>query len=351
MTKHPRLIVALGLALVISACASGETGPADDPTTTTTTATTTTTTTPPPPTEEPIDSVAVEDYLVQMTNLDGDLGDQQMEFERQANDQPEPTTEEEPVEGFRDFLVGTFELNLGYIDAVAALQPPASFATAHDAYVVAYRGLFEKTRDDVSGFTTMDEFDAFMAAIFDPAIPPSVEMDQLNSSYINACKNLEQVGRDAGFDFGLGCPEEPPAAVAVDVQVGGPWQANPNPIGVTGAYVVLTLTNVGDEPIQPVVIDIFEGDPTNLPVIDGVVDLTRSGISSDAESDFTLFGLIYPDVSGDQGDSIVSNPPPILAPGESVELDGFDGSGGGLIVIFDYRQDEFQAGSFVVIEQ
>ena len=349
MTKHPRLIVALGLALVISACASGETGPAEDPTTTTTTATTTTA--PPPTTEEPIDPEAVEDYLVQMTNLDGDLGDQQMEFERQVNDRPEPTTEEEAIEGFRDFWVGTFELNLGYIDAVDALQPPASFATAHDEYVVAYRGLFQKSRDDVSGFTTMDEFDAFMAAIFDPAIPPSEEMDQLNSSYIIACKNLEQLGRDAGFDFSLGCPEEPPAVVAVDVQVGGPWQADPNPIGVTGAHVVLTLTNVGDEPIQPVVIAVFEGDPTNLPVIDGVVDLTRSGISSDAESDFTLFGLIYPDVSGDQGDSIVSNPPPILAPGESVELDGFDFSGFGLIVIFDYRQNEFQAGSFVVIEQ
>jgi len=39
-----------------------------------------------------------------------------------------------------------------------------------------------------------------------------------------------------------------------------------------------------------------------------------------------------------------------LAPGESVELDGFDASGGGLIVIFDYRQGEFQAGSFIVIE-
>lgn len=140
--------------------------------------------------------------------------------------------------------------------------------------------------------------------------------------------------------------------MAVDVQVGGPWQADPNPVGVTDAHIVLTLTNVGDEPIQPIVIGIFEGDPTNLPVIDGVVDLTRSGISSDPESDFTLFGLIYPDVSGDQGDSIVSNPPPILAPGESVEIDGFaGGGGGGLIVIFDYRAGEYEAGSFVVIEE
>ena len=35
MTKIPILLVALGLALVISACGSSDTGPADDPTTTT----------------------------------------------------------------------------------------------------------------------------------------------------------------------------------------------------------------------------------------------------------------------------------------------------------------------------
>ncbi len=284
-----------------------------------------------------------------MTNLDGDLGDQQMEFERQVSDRPEPTTEDEAVEAFREFWVGTFELNLGYIDAVAALQPPASFATAHDAYVVAYRGLFEKTRDDVSGFTTMDEFDAFMAAIFDPAIPLSVEMDQLNSSYVNACKNLEQLGRDAGFEFSLRCPEEPPEVVAVDVQVGGPWIADPNPHGVTDAQLEMVLTNVGDESIRPVVISIFGGDPTNPPIVDGVVDLSQSGLS-DANSSLAAFGLEYPDVEAifTQGDSRVTGEVPILDPGDSVAISVF---GSGPFVIFDYRQGEFQAGSFVVIEQ
>ncbi|MCZ6663182.1 MAG: hypothetical protein O6951_09720 [Actinobacteria bacterium] len=45
MTKIPILIVALGLALVISACGSSDTGPAYDPTTTTTDAAAATTTT------------------------------------------------------------------------------------------------------------------------------------------------------------------------------------------------------------------------------------------------------------------------------------------------------------------
>jgi hypothetical protein len=214
---------------------------------------------------------------------------------------------------------------------------------------VTYRGLFEKTRDDVSGFTTMDEFDTFMAAIFDPAIPPSVEMDQLNSSYIIACKNLELLGRDAGFEFSLGCPEEPPEVVAVDVQLGGPWIADPNPHGVTDAQLEMVITNVGDEAIRPVVISIGGGDPTNPPIVDGVVDLSQSGVS-DANSSLAAFGLEYPDTETifTQGDSRVTGEIPILAPGESVAISVF---GSGPFVIFDYRQGEFQAGSFVVIEQ
>ena len=118
---------------------------------------------------------------------------------------------------------------------------------------------------------------------------------------------------------------------------------------MTDAQLEMVLTNVGDESIRPVVISIFGGDPTNPPIVDGIVDLSQSGVS-DANSSLAAFGLEYPDVEAlfTQGDSRVTGEVPLLDPGDSIAISVF---GSGPFVIFDYRQGEFQAGSFVVIEQ
>ena len=174
------------------------------------------------------------------------------------------------------------------------------------------------------------------------------ELAALEAAHMNACQNLEQLARDSGFDFTLECPEPTAEVIAVDVEVGGPWQADPNPLGVANARVDLVITNVGDEPIEVVVVDVFDGDAANLPVVDGRVDLTLSGVS-DPSSGFASFGIRYPDVHGPEGDSNVSNPPPALAPGDSVTLDPFEFFG--TVVIFDYRAGEYEAGSSVVIEE
>ncbi len=175
-------------------------------------------------------------------------------------------------------------------------------------------------------------------------VEPPADFEVLNTVYVESCRYLERAGIEAGYESSLSCPEPPPEAVTIDVQVGGPWAASTNPLPSGDLVVDLALTNVGDETIRLAVVIIFEGDPTALPVVDGIVDLRRSGIT---EIGFTAFGLVYPD---DRDSENAPTPvAPELRPGETLTVTEFLSSN--IIVIFDNRPGEYEAGNYIVIEQ
>jgi hypothetical protein len=227
--------------------------------------------------------------------------------------------------------------------ALRALTAPGGFETAHAEYVDAIQASADQMRTGSAGFTTSVEINNYLAMVL-IGIQPTPAFEAASLAVASGWSTLEQLGNRAGYSVDLGCPREPVEEVAVDVLVGGPWQALPNPLAETDGDIRLTLTNVGDESIRPVVISVFEGDPTNLPIVDGVVDLSLSGIT-DPDSDFASFGVAYPDVLG-EGDSKVGDVP-TLAPGETADATMFGGSE--VIVIIDYRQGEFEAGNYLVI--
>jgi hypothetical protein len=334
--------------MVTSACGtdqtetSGVSAPSSAPTTTAATVSPTTS----QASEATVDPKAVEDYLVALANLEGDLGDQLSENETICNESTqdvEEPTEKQAIENGRCHLSGLIEGNREHATAVAAVTPPGGFELAHTEYVDAIQARVDQMQADSVDLTTLDEIFDYLTMVF---LEPTPAFEALMVAVATSCRTLEQQGKDAGYSVELSCPQEPVEPLTVDVQVGGPWLADPNPLAATEGDIHMTLTNVGDEPIQPVVIVIFEGDPTNLPLVDGVVDLSLSGVT-DPSSGFASFGVGYPDVFG--GDDSKVGEVATLAPGETAEITMFGGSE--VFVVFDYQAGEFEAGSYVVIER
>lgn len=361
----PLLVVVGALAASCGSGASGRTSVAPPEVTTpvSTTATTNATTTAEPPAE----GEAVEAYLVVMSNLAADIDSQAAEFECSYNEQfspgfcngnfveegeefeppPEPT-EEEQFEYQRGYWLGTFDLHLAHADVLESVMAPTGFESAHQAYAAAYRAYFTFLRDGVAGLTTLSEFESFFAPLFDPLAATPADLERALFGAVDACDSLEQMAAEAGLQADLGCPTPPPQPVSVDVDVGDVWVAAPNPLEVGEGLVTIRITNTGDEAIRPVVLQIFEGDPLNLPVVGGVVDISRSG-EFEAAGRYASFDLAY---AGEDAvfidESGVTGEPPELFPGESVEAVVWSE---GTMVVFDYQPGEFEGGAYVVVER
>ena len=339
------LLVVLGMTA--GACASGQSEQASPTSVETTVAQTTTTT------EPTADGEEVQAYLVEMSNLASDLETQLSDFEITYNEQfspetpPEPT-EEEQFEYQRGVWLGLFDIRLAHADVLASVQPPIGFETAHQKYVNAFRASVTHMHDQVAGFSDLNELLEFLNALFDPLAETSPELEQLVLGWVESCRALEDLGSEAGYQSNLNCPPPRPEAVSADVEVGDEWTATPNPLAVGDGLVEMTITNIGNEAIRPVVVQIFEGDPLNLPVVDGVVDISQSGFF-DPAAGFAYFNLAY---AGEDGvfisESGVTGEPPELLPGESV---GAVLWVEGPMVVFDYTQGQFESGAFVVIER
>ena len=351
-------LLVVAWAIVSVACGTDQTVSA---TTEATTSSSTTSTT------EPDEGDAVSDYLVLMSNLDADIGNQVGEFECSYNEQfspgfcgggfveegeefeppPEPT-EEEQLEYQSGYWLGTFDLHLAHADVLESVVAPTGFESAHQEYAAAYRSYFAFLRDGVAGLTTMAEFESFLNPLFDPLATIPADLERVLFGAVDACRALEQMAAEAGFRADLGCPNPPPKPVSVDVEVGDVWVAAPNPLEVGEGLVTMRITNTGDEAIRPVVLQIFEGDPLNLPVVGGVVDISRSG-EFEATGRYAGFHLAY---AGENevfiDESGVTGEPPELLPGESVDAVIWSE---GTMVVLDYRQGEFEAGAYVVIER
>lgn len=358
------LLVALGVFAV--ACASGESQQPSPASVETTVVQTTTTTEPTTSTEPTADGREVEAYLAEMSNLAADLGIQLSDFECSYNEQfspgfcggfeegggfveegeefeapPEPS-EEELFEYQRGYWSGTFDIHLAHADVLEGVVPPRGFESAHQDYANSYRAYFTYLNDQVTAQSDLNELFGFLDAFFDPLAEVSPELEQLLLGAVKSCRSLEDLGSEAGYETNLDCPTPPPEAISVDIEADDEWSANPNPLQVGDGLVQMTITNTSSEPIRPVVLDIFAGDPLDLPVIDGVVDISRSG-EFDPASGYSEFYIHY---AGENWEA--TGEPLQLSPGESVEAAVWSEQ---TLVVFDYQPGEFEAGAFVVVER
>jgi hypothetical protein len=357
------------LGLLAVSCGSGEGEEGTSSTSVVTTPVLTSTTEATTTTEPASDDQEIEGYLVVMSNLASDIDSQAAEFECSYNEQfspgfcdgnfveegeefeppPEPT-EEELLEYQRGYWLGTFDLHLAHADVLESVVAPRGFESAHQNYVNSYHAYFSYIRDQVAGLTDLGEFVEFFNAIFDPLAALPDEHEQLLLAVVETCRSLEGLGTDAGYRSDLGCPTPPPEAISINVEISDQWSAMPNPLPVGDGLVHMTITNTGAETIRPVVLDIFEGDPLDLPVFDGVVDLSRSG-AIDPASRYAAFGLAYwgdAEIFTGEDSNLTGEEPSELLPGESVEAVIWSD---GTMLIFDYRQGEFEAGAYVVVER
>jgi len=351
------LLMVLGLFAV--SCGSGEgegTSPTPVVTTRVPTPTTEATTT-----DSASDDQEIEGYLVVMSNLAADLDAEVTAFEQArfeetvppfvepGEDQPPQTLP--PFEDEKTHWLGYFDLYVAHADVLDAVEPPNGFEAAHQDYVNSYRGYFSYLREKVAGFIDFDGLLEFFNASFDPLAELPAEHEQRLLALVESCRSLEELGAEAGFRSDLGCPTPPPEPISINVEIGDQWSATPNPLPIGDGLVQMTITNTGVEPIRPVVLDIFEGDdPLNLPVVDGVVDLSKDG-QFFSSSRFAAFGLAYPDrevLFGAGENSTVIGESPELLPGESIEAVIWSE---GTIVVFDYEPGEFEAGAYVVVER
>jgi len=301
-----------------------------------------------------------------MSNLAADLGIQLSDFECSYNEQfspgfcagfeegggfveegeefeppPEPT-EEEQFEYQRGYWSGTFDVHLAHADVLEGVVPPHGFESAHQDYANSYRAYFTYLNDQVTSRSDLDELIEFLNAFFDPLAEVSPELEQLLLGAVESCRSLEDLGSEAGYETNLDCPTPPPEAISVDIEADDEWSANPNPLPVGDGLVRMTITSIVSEPIRPVVLEIFAGDPLNLPVVDGVVDISRSG-EFDPASDYAEFYVHY---AGENWEAF--GEPLELPPGESVEAAVWSEQ---TLVVFDHRPGEFEAGAYVVVER
>jgi len=350
MRRHVPASLIAGLALLVASCGGQPVESVDTSTTGPIVSTTepTTSTTLPNVTTTTVDVQLIEDYLVEMSNLDGDLLDNLTRFEEEYNqssgDDGEDPSEEDMLRNAEGYWAGTYDLQLEHIDLLADVAAPSGFTEVHDDYVSAYRTLTLHLKTTIEEFSTFSEWDLFGKWLFGEVEPPA-DFQAFNTAYIESCRNLEQTGVEAGYESSLGCPQPRSDAVTIDVQVGGPWSASTNPLPPGELDIEMDITNVGDETIRLAVVIVFEGDPTTLPVVDGIVDLSISGVT---ETGFTAFGLVYPD---DRDSENAPTPiAPELNPGETLTLTAFL-AGSDIIVIFDNLPGEYEAGNYIVIEQ
>lgn len=261
----------------------------------------------------------VEAYVGRWFDLRSDLEfEWQSHLREAADEQPDPPT----VEFWRDVWLGAMDLLVAYTDDLEAVEPPPLVASEHRAYVRAARSLFTSIREAMAGFTNLEEFEGYHFEEFFSA--PKLSADHQDALYqvATACRSLEErIG-----DVDLVCP---PIA-EVSVEAGAVWSATADVVPV-GGPVGLSIINTGQEAIVPVVIEILEGDPVDLPMTDGVVDLSQVGT---VDSGSAAFGLLAR--------------PGEIQPGEGVGIRIMTEF---TFVVFDHRPGQFEAGSFVVIER
>lgn len=289
------------------------------------------------------------DYLVEMSNLSADFLAELGGFpERFAAENPQPTDDAEMTEFLRGYGRGVVDMGIAHVDQLEQLAPPESLGEAHNRHAEALRALFTELQSKMDEIENLEDMDAVLSPFYSESPIFRPPFADLFEEWTASCRALEESATREGYEVVMNCPQPPTETTEVDVAVsiGDSWTATPDILPSGHIDVWLTVTNTDGDAVHPVVLQIFEGDPLNLPIRNGRVEVTRS-MTLDPESPYAYFGLMYPDELLVTGGVTIGDAPP-LEPGESFEI----GSSGpsSSYVVFDYRPGEFEAGAYVVIQ-
>jgi hypothetical protein len=336
------------VALIASSCGTSTepaANPQPAPPPETTTTTTTTMTADEAPAVDP-NALDLDAYLVALINTTADWGDCAPKVERDLNDaQPDEPTEAYMLEYAQAYVGGHLDCWQGEHDAIAALQAPAEAAAAHAGLVTGRAAYLAAMR---AGYDEAEIGDDYFTLLFDP--PPLVVAAYID--WVEGCRAVEAVATSNGIDADLQCPMPPggpPVQVTVTIEASD-WSVEPSGvIEDTGGGVEITIVNQDDVAHRPMIIAIFSGSPAELPIVDGVLDLSRCGVSSDASDPSpppAYFGCEYPEHLGDNVAYVIGE----LAPGESITVPVSGAGDGGTFVVIDHIAGAYDAGQYMVIE-
>jgi hypothetical protein len=272
------------------------------------------------------DGSSIEDYLVALSNILGEA------FNREESCVEEATAEADVniQEIFADCFIGPFDADTSLL---ADLAPPQSLAAQHEDYVASRRAWSEVAAQLALQLTTFED----AAVIFE---------DPTNDALASSCQALESAASQAGFPVSLSCPvpEDPASTEQVTATIDSEgWVIEPAGMIDSGGGVVLTITNGDDKPHQPVVAFLFDGDPSDLPLRDGAVDLGQADVVSDANADPQVahFRLTWPESDGEDSPETA----PDITPGDSITVDLLPGN----YVILDQLPGAYEAGEFATL--
>ena len=276
------------------------------------------------------DGSSIEDYLVALSNILGEA----VNREESCVDEASTDAEVNVQEMFEDCVIGPFDAATSLL---ADLVAPQSLAAQHADYLASRHAWSETVVLLAPQLTTLED-----AAI----ISQDADFVRTTDALASSCQALESAASQTGFTVSLGCPvpEEPVRTEQVSATIDSEgWVIEPAGMIDSGGGVVLTITNADDKPRQPVVAFLVDGDPSRLPLRDGVVDLGQAGVVSDADADPEVahFGLAWPESDGDDSRETA----PDLIPGASITVDLLPGN----YVVFNQLPGAYVAGEFATL--
>lgn len=138
------------------------------------------------------------------------------------------------------------------------------------------------------------------------------------------------------------------------------WTAAPVSVEAGGGSFSITVVNSGTEQEEFAVVRLFDGDPATLPMVDGLLDLSRDGlfdltgddVSGDGQAtDVANFQVVYPEYERREGEGVPPGvlTPGMVAPGEetTIKVGGFAGGGEpGAYVVLSWKPGAYEEGEY-----
>lgn len=318
-----RTLVGLLIALLASACGSGDTtgdtvaGQA-----------------------EPL---TMEQYLVAVVNTDADSAACERLAEEEVNieyDAEAGVAEADEEAHFRERIVRRQDCLQAGVDELAALAPPAEAVGAHDAFVGARAAYLSEWRAMVAAAGPGD-FEHNFELSFGP-------MGATLDAYIDAVCTLQGLATSEGFEVDLHCPTvegeaiEAPLVTVVLEDEG--WSVEPSAVVEDpGTGIELAVENRTDREWFIGFVDVFAGSADDLPIVDGVIDVSRCNQIFGDDPDPSPANIGCPSATG-EGEHEAEQ----VFPGQTHFLDA--GIPTGTHVVLDFSPGGYEAGNWIVVE-
>lgn len=146
-----------------------------------------------------------------------------------------------------------------------------------------------------------------------------------------------------------------PAGPNIDIR-DDVWTANPSSIEAGGGEFTLTIANETATTQPFAVVSLWRGSADALPLVDGLLDLSRNNLGGDAENpDVALFSVVYPDYESPEGEGVAPAPlvPAVVEPAEEVTFTIGGAKGGGEpgpYVVLSWVPGGYEAGDYTAFD-